>query len=262
MTYKCHDGVRIAFAGEGVELYGASLTAAEGNFNRVEKGFDLVISLTFANFKIRKSKVVEGEYLTSVGYKELTKITVDVPEVLRLHWQDYGVPDLDEDFWNRLARVIRKKGQDRLRRRKGKGVYRVMVHCMGGHGRTGTCLSILANKVIGIEGDLVEQVRKAYCNHAVENKSQIEYVEKMTGMKCKESTKGSKNLGNSKGSLERYTSAISDEEWERLTKKYKSEKEKEGVKGVIGTLSTEPRSLVDGILMTKSEEREYRKRNK
>lgn len=280
----CHGGIKLAVKDitVGVELWGASIGAAESQFNRRHEPFDLVISLADGKFYSKKGEV-EGKYIKSVGYKELIKV-VDPPEILYLHWQDFGVPKLEVEFWNRLGKIIRKKGQDRVRRKdRGKGVYRVLVHCLGGHGRTGTCISILANKVVGgseWSGDIVEKIRKEYCGHAVENRKQIEYVEEMTGTKSSEKTKGigkvigsfgsssSSNSGSNSGSKGKSSQDLfhmSDEEWERWIKGGKISKEgKEKASYLLpnGKVCNEPRTLVDGILMTRAEEIAYRKRNK
>jgi len=62
---------------------------------------------------------------------------------------------------------------------KGKAA----IFCMGGHGRTGTALSALAQVSAyapAIEsGDIVTWVREVYCQDAVETQPQIDYLQRV-----------------------------------------------------------------------------------
>ena len=85
---------------------------------------------------------------------------------ITINWPDFGIPDLDFDFWEDLISVLRKTKKD------------VIVCCKGGHGRTGTCLSILAYFMLGdVDMNPVKFVRKNYCVKAVESANQIMYIE-------------------------------------------------------------------------------------
>jgi hypothetical protein len=183
MTYNkkdCHDGPNLVLSHRGVDLYAGSANEAEFNFDY----FDLVISL----HTIRPKKQVAG----NIACKPLQRLVqaYNHTDHLELYWPDMGVPNLDQAFWGRLAAIIRKRGRDRERREK---VYKVMVHCMAGHGRTGTCLAILLYYISEYNnGDIVKVVRKAHCMRCVESKSQLNYIEAMTGIKLDEDTKASK----------------------------------------------------------------------
>ena len=59
----------------------------------------------------------------------------------------------------------------------------ISTQCAGGHGRTGVQLAILAHYLIPTEqhtwkdaGELIEWVREQHCTHAVEAKSQQQYI--------------------------------------------------------------------------------------
>ena len=96
------------------------------------------------------------------------------PAILYIDWDDGGVPvGLSVAWWEHLAKYVRTI--------KGDGV----VCCIGGHGRTGTVLSILAAKLglVPQEEDPVAWVRDHYCPDAVETNGQIMYIERMTGCK-------------------------------------------------------------------------------
>lgn len=96
------------------------------------------------------------------------KVKVKTPKGLSVDWPDYGVPDLDREFWQALS--------DKLWTLKGK----LYMGCGAGHGRTGTALAILVG-LLGVSDKPVEWVRKNYNSQAVETTAQVEYVKKMTG---------------------------------------------------------------------------------
>jgi protein-tyrosine phosphatase len=95
--------------------------------------------------------------------------------VLSVEWSDGGVPPMDEQWWDIFYDAL-------LHKVEGD----VAIFCQGGHGRTGTALSILAAKA-GLlkKGCPVLWVRKNYCAKAVETTQQINYVEQMGGVKVK-----------------------------------------------------------------------------
>jgi len=86
---------------------------------------------------------------------------------ITINWPDFDYPDLDFHFWGDLIEVLRKKKKD------------VIVCCKGGHGRTGTCLSILAYymNVKEAQENPIDFVRSKYCKEAVESENQVWYVE-------------------------------------------------------------------------------------
>jgi hypothetical protein len=79
---------------------------------------------------------------------------------------DFGVPKDDADVYKALRAIL-------FRVARKQPVY---VGCMGGIGRTGTLLALLA-KTLG-HVDPVAYVRANYLGHAVERKSQEEYIER------------------------------------------------------------------------------------
>lgn len=86
------------------------------------------------------------------------------------------IPRLSLEFWKDLVDVIRAQKQDTL------------IACIGGHGRTGTCLSILAF-LMGIKEaqiNPIEFIRKSYCKKAVENRKQFKYIQELLNLKLEE----------------------------------------------------------------------------
>lgn len=173
MYCNSHNGPKLVIKKEGLEIYGASLSEAENSY----RDFDLIISLTKGFFK----PVVEDVKICSKGLVELIKWYK--PEILSLNWTDMNIPDLDKEFWIRLVHILKKKGRDRNRSSKGNNSYKVMVHCIGGHGRTGTALCILGNMIDkeNWSGDLVSKVKERHCEKAVEVLKQVKYIELITG---------------------------------------------------------------------------------
>lgn len=110
--------------------------------------------------------------------------------VLTLDWEDFGVPELDTAWWVRLNDALAKIDGD------------VIFYCEGGHGRTGTAMSILAhmNGWCGRQ-DPVEWLRAVYCKSVVEAEKQIIYIEKITGfpVAAKPTFAGWMDYGNQHG---------------------------------------------------------------
>lgn len=80
--------------------------------------------------------------------------------------KDFDVPDLPKEFWHKLYKKI-------------QGYNKVMVRCLGGHGRTGMVLAILAGSS-GIDYPC-KFIREKYCEHAIETDEQKKYVRYVTG---------------------------------------------------------------------------------
>lgn len=177
----CHNGpVLVISNSPGLEIYGASRIEAKTNYNK----FDLVISLGRENRDVNTEVVVRSIGLIRLfsNYKKYDT------EHIVLDWPDFNIPSLSRDFWVNLSKVLKKKGRDRARNGK---IYKVLVHCMGGHGRTGTALGILGVLIGNWESNIVERVREIHCYKAVENGKQIRYIEGITGVKGEEE-RGSK----------------------------------------------------------------------
>lgn len=104
----------------------------------------------------------------------------DLPKVppvptIDIDWSDYGAPDeLGRDWWEALI-----AGMAKLPEKSDVG-----LNCMGGHGRTGTALSIIAGLTGLVKADEcpVTFIRQHYCKKVVESHQQIDYIEKITGL--------------------------------------------------------------------------------
>lgn len=93
---------------------------------------------------------------------------------LTLEIKDFGIPTWGLQTWELLADVLRQQ--------MDAGVD-VVIGCVGGHGRTGIAVSILAH-LMGVipEGEIdpIAWVRKVYCDHVVETPEQVNYIYDMT----------------------------------------------------------------------------------
>jgi hypothetical protein len=88
-----------------------------------------------------------------------------------IDWPDYGVPKLTKHYWHDLANALEDFEGN------------VCVNCMGGHGRTGTAIAILASlHSVVPDGDCpVEWLRSVYCRQTVESDAQLKYIAIVTG---------------------------------------------------------------------------------
>lgn len=89
-----------------------------------------------------------------------------VKNYLAIDWPDYGAPPIVPGFW--------KAVNDEAEKQK---VGKVLIYCMGGHGRTGTALSAVLIETSGFSAkQAVQWVRQNYCKRAVESKEQKQYL--------------------------------------------------------------------------------------
>ena len=99
------------------------------------------------------------------------RIMAPAQHTVKIDWPDFGVPSLDRDFWIRLTEALLDFKKD------------VLVACFSGHGRTGSCLSIIAG-LLGFT-DPVAMVRSVLCSRCIETPRQMDYVARITGLDLK-----------------------------------------------------------------------------
>lgn len=84
-------------------------------------------------------------------------------DLIRLHWTDMGVPPVGRAFWRRLTRMLPEG--------------RIVACCIGGHGRTGTCLaSILVANDKMCADEAIDFIRDNHCDRAIETIGQENYI--------------------------------------------------------------------------------------
>ena len=132
-------------------------------------GYALVLNLSGFSYQDRELVTCLGnaKKLVQNFYGALPANTnTAIPEV-RIDWHDGGVPNLDKSDWMRLIKDLSQVN--------GK----VLVHCIGGHGRTGTLLAALLTLSRAMKKDPIAWLRKHYCEKVVESEAQIKYLKKL-----------------------------------------------------------------------------------
>jgi len=160
-SLECHTGTVKAFEDPetGVPYYGGGTTR------------DLVI---YANHLIVAMTSIDADNVVLHNFNAPKLLKYNNP-VVELDWPDYGVPVLQKPFWLDLIETINEEWL-------AKRIKGVTCCCVGGHGRTGTALAILAGLTGASKFDPVLFIRKHYCSRVVESDSQIKYIEEMTGI--------------------------------------------------------------------------------
>jgi Protein-tyrosine phosphatase len=86
---------------------------------------------------------------------------------IQLDWPDFGIPIIKLDFWGELLKHIKQH--------KSK----VLIFCMGGHGRTGTALAALMI-ADGYQPQVAKDwIWKNYCRKAIESTGQEAYLDRI-----------------------------------------------------------------------------------
>jgi hypothetical protein len=170
----------------GTEVYGGRKFYETDFFN-----FDLIVRINEGTPEPFPKPVFYNKEAEGLIPAEL--LQVKLPPMMHLNWPDFSIPTaIDKAWWERLYAFLAEKGVEAQKR---KEKYRAIFYCVGGKGRTGTALSILAGlhfskkfkkKKGAKDFDPVQFIRKTYCEGAVESNEQIEYIEAMTGFEVKE----------------------------------------------------------------------------
>ena len=157
-----HEGDKLVYEANGKALYGATGYALK----EYSGAWDLIIDLA-NNLKPPSAppKFVRG--LSATRFKALEKYVLVEPykqiksEILQLEWPDMGISPVTLQFWLDLWEMLPAK---------------TVVACMGGHGRTGTCLAALMI-ASGVDyWTAFETVRAEHCSKAIESFTQERYL--------------------------------------------------------------------------------------
>ena len=170
---NCHTGNPLVFEAQGVKVYAGGNTR-NGGWMQMDPKPDLAIG---PQGVIRTARTLDKFPMGwACGSKVTTKKT---PLLIELEWPDYSIPtNVGRDFWVQLVEDI-----------KTNDIKSVSTQCMGGHGRTGVQLCILAHLMIPQDqhtwkdaGELIQHIRDVYCQHAVEAPSQQKYIADVLGI--------------------------------------------------------------------------------
>lgn len=160
----CHSGNPVVFEAQGIKVH-AGGTNRQGGWHVMSPMPDVALGPLGV---IRSTKTRD---IMPQGWSCSDKVSVgQAPIIIEIDWPDYNVPsNLSREWW--LAFV-----EDCV----SKGVKSISTQCMGGHGRTGVQLCILAH-MLGATAQsdaysLIKWVRERFCEHAVEAKCQQDYI--------------------------------------------------------------------------------------
>ena len=153
-SYKlCSHNPTKVISGRGWSFWAADKEGARASLGK----FEVVINCSGVSIQ-RERHVLPHELR---GYETRTN---KFEEIL-LDWNDMQDIGLKPEFWTALVKYVSE--------RKAKA----LVHCFGGHGRTGTavaCLLIAACQYSPVQA--IQWVRGQYCREAIETKLQETYI--------------------------------------------------------------------------------------
>ncbi len=150
----------------GVNIYGTSV------FN-IYQVPDLALQIDVSGMSSLDAPIVTGNKAARALLPK-TIFEQNIP-VLLIDWRDGTAHSLDRNWWDTLIEEISNLPSGSS----------VAVCCVGGTGRTGTVLAILAGlsgQVGPVEDDPVKWIRDNYYDDAVETETQLWYIEDVTGL--------------------------------------------------------------------------------
>lgn len=154
---------------EGMHVFtlGKARIHAGGVNAKTVKNWGLVINLSASTSGALDAACYNGAEQICREFNRCLLPAKGYPEV-KVDWPDGGAPRIKRKDWRRLIRDLKQFDGD------------VLIHCMGGHGRTGTLLTILGSigEAIDTIHDPVLWLRETYCNKVVESYAQIDYLTK------------------------------------------------------------------------------------
>lgn len=151
--------------------------------------WDLVINLSGYSNMSPDVQGFNGADKACAGFIAESPTRIEYPE-LCIDWADSKAPYQRRRDWRRLMYDLQGFHGD------------VLIHCIGGHGRTGTLLVVLGvlSEAIPQNEDPVTYIRTKYCEKTVESWDQLEYLTKMIGVKTNETPRyGASAYANAQG---------------------------------------------------------------
>lgn len=119
--------------------------------------FDVVLNLTQHSIKEEHTIPIPELAKYSNGGYTCTEIVLD--------WPDMGVVSFGLDWWLDLLAYVQTNK------------LKMLVFCVGGHGRTGTAIASMLIAGFNYSAkDATDWVRKNYCHRAIESKRQDDYL--------------------------------------------------------------------------------------
>lgn len=128
---------------------------------------DIDIILRLSGHRLSRLALNEAakEFLGPTLCDKLTNQFITTMPSIQVDWSDMGAPPFDREFVQDMVDLVDKGAN-------------MMVHCVGGHGRTGTMLVAMAYvaNLYPEETDLVTHLRESYCESIVESMSQENWL--------------------------------------------------------------------------------------
>jgi hypothetical protein len=141
-------------------IYGSNLLSSEGDIDKIkERGIRLIVPL----IEDKETPCINGRSLWGILFDEQF-------EVSRLPIPDHGVPNMAD-----CRQKVLEIGNEA---RNGKNI---LVHCVGGKGRTGLFFACLAKEIFGYEGKkTIKWVEKNYRDGSkfIEANCQREFIDR------------------------------------------------------------------------------------
>jgi hypothetical protein len=171
INQPCRHEPTLIFEAQGVRFFGAQYRALNQK-TLGEVRADLLINLTGTSLyaPAPRSRLSDKPLIKKAPrwFRKLFE-QPRVEEII-IDWPDYGIIPVQREFFETIWNAIKQQ--------KKKNV---VVFCVGGHGRTGTCVACLMTVINEIHGgQAIKQVREGYCSHAIETKEQETMVRCMT----------------------------------------------------------------------------------
>jgi hypothetical protein len=149
--YTCHRGNRLAFRWQNINFFGGGISCGAS----FHKKMFVINCLDFNDSVLR---LVRHE------------VVLNIP--------NHGVSDYTLAHWLGIVKEIKFIAESH----KLGPQLDVLVMCGAGHGRTGMVLAILYGLFMGdCMPNAIAIVRRYVCKYSVENRKQIEYIEKILG---------------------------------------------------------------------------------
>lgn len=170
-----HEGNVRVFNIQGRHVYGA------GTAIRFSQNTALVIDLAHSYNNGAKKPKSARSFIGSMTDDDLKALFPEPPDPpkpkrLSLDWPDMQAPDIDVinvAFWQKVWEIMPVAPDDL----PASQAPHTIICCMGGHGRTGTCMAALLIANAGFSmANAVNFVRYNHCIKAVESQVQFTYL--------------------------------------------------------------------------------------
>ena len=170
LSPPCHKQGQYLFSIGKARIHAGGMQAR----HREDAPWGLVINLTGRSEADPEITQFHGAGVICPSFIGHAPVVAGYPELV-IDWPDGHIPTLRRKNWRRLVADLEVFEGD------------VLIHCHGGHGRTGTLLAILGHLGGPLQGkDSVKWLRDTYCVKVIETAAQITYLRKNMNMKTKE----------------------------------------------------------------------------